>query len=39
MTIAIFLIATGVAIFFYLLGFSAGQKVSNNPWSNDENAT
>lgn len=37
MTIAIFLIATGVAIFFYLLGFSAGQK--SNPWSNDENAT
>jgi hypothetical protein len=38
MTLALFLIATGIAIFFYLLGFSAGQKQRNNPWSNDENA-
>jgi len=34
MTIALFLIATGIAIFFYLLGFAAGQR-SNNSWSND----
>jgi hypothetical protein len=39
MTIAIVLIATGIAIFFYLLGFSAGQKSRNElPWR-DTHAT
>lgn len=34
MTLALFLIATGIAVFSYLLGFAAGQK-SQHPWSND----
>jgi len=38
-TLPLFLIATGIAMFFYLLGFSAGQKSKNDIQWRDTHAT